>query len=78
MKTRLTYWWWIIKYGGKKKIPPELISKKLDKSIETLHENLMQALRYIPSDASEEEKKELLDVIRMANKLERESKKIGK
>lgn len=27
-KVKLIYWWWIIKYGGKKNIPPDLIFKQ--------------------------------------------------
>lgn len=74
VKTRLTYWWWIIKYGGKKSIPPELILGKMNASMEKMRENLMQALRHMPSDINEKEKKELLDLLRTADQLEKELK----
>jgi len=71
VKVRLIYWWWIIKYGGKKNIPPELIFGKISGNIERMRENLTQAFRYMPDDASESEKKELLDLIRKTDDLEK-------
>ncbi|MBI3335847.1 MAG: hypothetical protein HY001_05145 [Candidatus Portnoybacteria bacterium] len=40
VKVKLRYWWWILKYGGKKKIPPEIIFGALAKSLERMNENL--------------------------------------
>ncbi|MEK7212755.1 MAG: hypothetical protein AAB686_03695 [Patescibacteria group bacterium] len=70
-KVRLTYWWWIVKYGGKKNIPLELIFGKINRSVEGMRENLMLALRHMPDDMSEEEKEELLSLLRTADDLER-------
>lgn len=72
VKVKLTYCWWIIKYRGKKNIPQELIFGKISGSMERMRENLMQALRHMPADISDEEKKELLDLIRTADNLEKE------
>lgn len=36
----------------------------------------MQALRHMPSDVSEEEKKELLDLLRISDELEKEFEKV--
>ena len=61
-----------MKYGGKKNIPLELIFGKISGSMERMQENLMQALRHMPENISEEEKKELLDLLRTANALEKD------
>ena len=74
VKVRFTYWWWMVRYGGKKNIPPELIFGKMNSSMERMRENLMQALRHMPPDISEGEKKELLDLLRTADQLEKELK----
>jgi hypothetical protein len=71
VKVRLIYWWWIIKYGGKKNITPELIFEKISGNIERMRENLTQAFCHMPDDANENEKKELLDIIRKAADLEK-------
>ena len=75
-KVRITYWWWIIKYGGKKNIPPELIFSRMAGSMARMNESLMNALRVIPPDTSEEEKRELLELIEKASSFENEVKEI--
>jgi hypothetical protein len=75
VKVRLTYWWWIVKYGGKKNIPRELIFGRISGSMERMRENLMRALRCMPGDTSEEDKKELLDLIRASDEMEKELEK---
>jgi len=75
VKVRFTYWWWIVRYGGKKNIPPELIFGKISGSMERMRENLMQAFRHMPDDISEEEKKELLKAIAAAD-LEKNFKQV--
>lgn len=72
LKVRLIYWWWIIKYGGKKNIPPELIFGRINKSMARISENLMDALKTMPPDATEDEKKELINLIRETGELEKE------
>ena len=77
-KVRLTFWWWIIKYGGKKNIPKDLIFNKMTESMERMQKNLMEALRRMPADIGEDEKKELLDLIKTAGELKEEAKAIRK
>lgn len=57
VKTKIIFWWWIIKYGGKKNIPKEVIFEALEKTIESLVFNVEQAVRATPNDADEEERK---------------------
>ena len=72
VRMRLTYWWWVLKYGGKKNIPRELIGGEIDGSIMSMRENMMQALRHLSEDMSDADKKELLDAIRKADALQKE------
>ncbi|MEW5805380.1 MAG: hypothetical protein AB1721_01465 [Patescibacteria group bacterium] len=72
VKVKLTYWWWVIKYQGKKNIPPELIFGKMSESMNRMQDGLLQALRHSPDDISEEEKQELLKLLRLADSLEKE------
>ena len=58
-----------MKYGGKKNIPPELIFGKISGSLERMRENLKQALRHMPPDLTEEEKREFMDLLRTAGEL---------
>lgn len=75
LKVRLRYFWWIIKYGGKKNIPRELVFEQVVKNMSNLTENLMGALRHIPDNIDEKEKRELIDLIREAGELEKEFEK---
>ena len=70
LKVRLTYWWWIVKYGGKKNIPRELIFGRMIKSMSRMSENLEKALRAMPPDTSSQEMKQLINLIRTAKELE--------
>ena len=76
LKVRLTYWWWILKYGSKKNIPRELIFARMARSMERMNENLMQALRHLPANAAEDEKRELMEAIRGATRLEDEVERV--
>ena len=48
VKTRLIYWWWIVKYEGKKNIPPEVIFNKLEETAESLADDIQDAVRVSP------------------------------
>lgn len=50
------YWFWIIKYGGKKKIPPEVVFGKLNETMESLLGNIQDAIRVSPADIGKEER----------------------
>jgi len=55
MKVILIYWWWIIKYRGKKNIPPEVFFRRMIKNIEGMKENLEKAFLLGKDDMSKEE-----------------------
>lgn len=76
IKVRLTFWWWTVKYGGKKNIPRELVFNKMTASMERMQKNLMDALRHMPADIGEDEKKELLNLMRTAGELKNEAESI--
>lgn len=69
VKVRLRYGWWIARYGGKKNIPKELIFEQMQKSMERLEENLQDALRAMPDDVDETERKQLREAILEASEL---------
>ena len=72
LKVRLRYWWWIVKYRGKKNIPREVVFGAMSKSLERMNENLMAAYREMPDDMSAEDKKILFESIQKAKDLEGE------
>jgi len=72
VKVKSMYCWWIIKYGGKKNIPPELIFEQMQKTMDGLTNDLMGAFRSIPHDATEQEKRELYDIIKKVGKMKAE------
>ena len=56
VKTRIIYWFWIIQYGGKKNIPPEVVFGKLNETMESLLSNIQEAIKVSSTDMSEEER----------------------
>ena len=74
LKVKATYWWWIIKYRGKKNIPPELIFSRMFKSVSGMNDALMNAFRAMPDNLNEQEKNEFLDLMHRAQDLEKEIK----
>ena len=76
VKVRSIYFWWTIKYGGKKNIPQELIFNRMQKSLENSNKNLMNALRVMPDDISADKKEELMNLLRTGAKLDKEVKDV--
>lgn len=70
IKTRIIYWWWIIKYRGKKNIPPELIFGKLEKNMKSLSDNILKAVQASPDDMPEEERQIVHDLLVKLKELE--------
>lgn len=66
IKVKIIYWWWIIRYGGKKNIPLELIFGQITKSIEDFKENLEKAFSFSKDDMSKEE---LLNFYKITEKI---------
>mgnify|MGYP001574343520 CR=1 FL=1 len=71
VKVRLTYWWWIVKYGGKKKIPPEVVFGALGKTVGSIGDNIMDAIRVSP-EMDEEEQKLVRALVMKMSDLKRE------
>lgn len=72
VKVRGLHLWWMLKYRGKKNIPPELILGQMEKSLRRFSESMEQAFRTIPADLSDNERRELLDLMGVAKELEGE------
>jgi len=71
VKVYAMFTWWRIRYGGAKNIPPELLQRRMEQNIESIRENLYNALRVLPEDATEEERQILLDAIQESQDVER-------
>lgn len=71
IKVRGLFLWWTLRYGGVKNIPPELLAERMERNIERMKDSLMNALRALPDDATDEERQMLLDVIKESNEIER-------
>ena len=78
LKTRGYFWWWVIKYGGKKNIPPEVIFSQMTKSMERLSQNLNCARSAMMDNASKEEIEEMYDTIRKVEEMEKGMDKMFK
>lgn len=71
LKVRVIFTWWAVRYGGVKNIPPQKIAARMERNIQRTRESLYNALRAIPTDATDEERQMLLDAIREADEIER-------
>lgn len=78
VKVKSRYYWWVVRYGGEKNIPPELIFGQLQKSMARMKDSLQEALRHLPKDISDEEKQMLLDAIGKAEELNRKQQELGR
>ena len=78
VKTRIMYWFWIIKYGGKKKIPPEVIFGKLNETMESLLNNIQEAIKASPTDMSEEERLMVRELMMKTVSLKKEVKDLDR
>jgi hypothetical protein len=77
VKTRLFFWWWVVRYRGAKNIPPEVIVAQMEKSMKRLNENLHSArVAGTDGDADKEELREVYDAIGKVEDLEKELNKL--
>lgn len=53
-----------------KKIPPKLLAARMETNITRMNDGLMNALRALPEDATEEERQMLLDTISESKDIE--------
>jgi hypothetical protein len=80
IKTRFIFWWWVLKYRGKKNIPPEVVFGAMAKTMESLKENL-QMVRICATNSDDVDKKEIeeiYDAINRTDDLEKEINRIQK
>lgn len=76
VKVKCVYFWWVLKYGGKKNIPSELIFGQLEKLMKRFAENMEQAFRHMPTDLDDSEKGEVINLMGLAKKLEEGMKEL--
>jgi hypothetical protein len=76
VKVKGIYYWWIIKYRGKKNIPPELIFSAMARSMSRMTENLQMAIRTMPDDVTDEEKEQMWQLLGEADRLEEEVRRV--
>lgn len=55
-KVLLIYFWWIIRYGGKKRIPKRVLMDSMKRTLEGLEQNLRMARDTMPVDMPEDER----------------------
>lgn len=78
IKVRTMYFWWIIKYRGKKNIPPELVFDQMAKTMNSLTEDIFNAVKATPEDVSGEEKEIMRDVLMKLGEFKQEIKNLKK
>ncbi|MFZ2975422.1 MAG: hypothetical protein WA055_02195 [Candidatus Moraniibacteriota bacterium] len=80
IKTRLIFWWWVLKYRGKKNIPPEVVFEAMAKTMASLKENLQMARICATNsdDVDKKEMEEIYDAINRTDNLEKEINRIQK
>lgn len=76
IKVKCIYVWWILRYGGKKNIPPELIFKQMEKSMARFSENMQHAFRTMPPNMSDGEKGQVVDLMGLGKRLEEEVRRL--
>ncbi|MDF1497058.1 MAG: hypothetical protein P1P90_03275 [Patescibacteria group bacterium] len=77
LRVRGKFYYWCLRYGGKKRIPKEVIARAMEKSIERMNRNLKLAQDSIPlEDMSEEERLALRDMRMQAGELGSELKNL--
>jgi|GEM_PF-3275531 len=70
LRVRLTYWWWILKYRGKKNIPLEVVLGRMDETMKLLSENILKAVQASSANMSEDESKMVRDLLAKLRELE--------
>ncbi len=70
VKVRGRFYWWCVRYGGKKRIPKEVIVGALAKSVDRMNRNLKMAQDAMPlDDMTEEERLAIRDMRLQAGEL---------
>ena len=71
LKTRVRFYWWVIKYGGRKNIPPEVVFGAMAESMERMKENMMNAWRSMPKDVDDEDREQFFEAFAKMQEMER-------
>ena len=74
LKVKIIYWFWIVKYGGKKKIPPEVVFGRMNKSMDSLFHNIQEAIKVSPENMDEEERMMARELLMKTANLRKEMK----
>lgn len=71
IKVRGRFYWWIVRYRGKKNIPREVVFSSMAKSLERMNDNLEKALQAGADDPDTdgEELREVLAAMEKAGEL---------
>lgn len=71
VKVRGRFYWWVIRYGGKKRIPREVVFGAMAKSLQRMNDNLEKAYQIGAHDpnTSAEEVHKVLAVRKKAHEL---------
>lgn len=71
VKVRVRFYWWIVRYRGKKNIPREVVFGSMAKSLERMNDNLEKALQAGADDpdANGDELREVLTAMEKAVEL---------
>ncbi len=78
LRVRGKFYYWCVRYGGKKRIPKEVIARAMAQSVERLNRNLQLAQDSIPlADMSEEERLALREMRLRAGEIGSELKNIN-
>lgn len=75
-KVRLRFYWWVVRYGGKKRIPREVVLRSMKESVERMEYNLRRARDEMPAGMPEELRLRLRGAIMRADELGGQIKKI--
>ncbi|MDP3696874.1 MAG: hypothetical protein Q8R55_02470 [Candidatus Taylorbacteria bacterium] len=70
VKVKAIYWWWIIKYGGKKNIPPDMIFGKIGANLQGIKNNLMDAIRVSPGKMDKKEMDYFMQIMEKLGELD--------
>jgi len=71
IKVRSRFWWWVIKYRGKKNIPKEVVFGALIETAGRLSNDFEMARRTIPDAMPEQERQQLYSIIEKIEEFER-------
>lgn len=69
VRVKLIYWYWIIKYGGEKRIPPGVIFEQMAKSTQRMTENLEKAMQISHDQMGHHETMQGLKLLQKSRKL---------